>query len=73
MSAPHDALALKRLLSPLLLGIEGVSGLGVPAGCLTVYLEVDDVEVRRRVEEVVAKVAPDARPQFEVTGSFHKQ
>ncbi len=73
MPAPTDALALKRLLSPLLLGVEGVSGLGVPGGRLTVYLEADDAGVRRRVREIVARVAPSASPRFEVTGPFRKQ
>lgn len=72
MSTPTDPLALKRRLSPLLLEIEGVSGLGVPGGLLTVYLEVDDDEVRRRVREVVDSVAPGASPRFEVTGKFRK-
>jgi hypothetical protein len=73
MPLPRDALALKRLLSPHLLGIEGVCGLGAPGGCLTVYLEADDAVVRRRVAEVVARIAPDAQPRFEVTGPFRKQ
>jgi hypothetical protein len=73
MPAPTDALALKRLLSPLLLAIEGVSGLGVPGGQLTIYLEADDADVRRRVSEIVARAAPGATPRFEVTGPFRKQ
>jgi hypothetical protein len=66
----RDPVALKRLLSPLLLGIKGVSGLGVPSGTLTVYLESDDEDVRRRVKEVIAKTAPDAVPEFVITGAF---
>jgi hypothetical protein len=72
--APADvALALKRRLSPLLLEIDGVSGLGVPGGHLTVYLEADDAEVRRRVEEVVARCAAGATLRFEITGRLRKQ
>ena len=70
MSDEADATAHKRLLSPLLLQIPGVSGLGLPSGRLTVYLEVDDAEVRRRVLAVAAKAAPDARLAFQVTGRF---
>lgn len=73
MSSPTDPLALKRLLSPLILEIEGVSGLGVPGGVLTVYLEADDAGVRRRVCEVVDRVAPGASPRFEVTGKIRKR
>lgn len=73
MSAPTDHLALKRRLSRRVLEIEGVSGIGVPGGCLTIYLEVDDPEVRRRVCQVIAKAAPRATPRFEVTGPIRKR
>jgi hypothetical protein len=73
MTAPDDAPALKKLLSPLLLGIEGVSGLGVPGGRLTVYLEAEDADVRHRVEEVIGRLAPGTQPLYEVTGPFRKQ
>ena len=73
MSAPPDTLELKRRLSPLVLGIEGVSGLGLPGGRLTIYLETDDADVRRRVLDIVAKAAPTATPRFEVSGPFRKQ
>jgi hypothetical protein len=73
MPPPTDPLALKRLLSPLVLEIEGVSGLGVPGGRLTVYLEAEDAQVRRRVCEVVDRVAPGASPRFEVTGKIRKR
>jgi len=65
-----DIVALKRLLSPLLLEIKGVSGLGVPGGRLTVYLESESEEIRRRVRQAAAKVAPGAILEFEVTGPF---
>jgi hypothetical protein len=73
MSARPDALALKQLLSPLLLEVEGVSGVGAPGGRLTVYLEADDPSVRKRVKEIVARAAPAETPHFEVTGAFRKQ
>jgi hypothetical protein len=73
MSSKADAIAQKRLRSPLLLGIQGVSGLGLPSGRLTVYLEKDDAAVRRRVLDVAAKAAPEARLEFQVTGPFRAQ
>lgn len=73
MSAAPDDLALKRRLSPLVLEIAGVSGIGLPRGRLTVYLEVDEPAVRRRVCRVVARVAPGASPRFEVTGPIRKR
>jgi len=68
-----DKLVLKQLLSPILLGIKGVSGLGLPGGRLTVYLEADDADVRREVEAAIAKVAPGTRTLYEITGRFTKQ
>jgi hypothetical protein len=70
VSDADDPVALKRRLSPLLLGIKGVSGLGVPNGRLTVYLESDDAAVRRRVESAIEKAAPGTAPAFVVTGAF---
>ena len=63
-------MALKRLLSPRLLDVEGVSGLGLPGGKLTVYLSEDTEEVRGRVREVIAKLAPKTELAFEFTGPF---
>jgi hypothetical protein len=48
--AEEDVAALKRRLSPWLLEMDGVSGIGLPAGWLTVYLKKDDAELRRRIE-----------------------
>jgi hypothetical protein len=65
-----DPLELKRRLSPLLLGIKGVSGLGLPGGRLTVYLEADDDDVRRSVEKVASEAVPGIALRFQVTGPF---
>lgn len=62
-----DLVALKRRLSPKLLDIPGVSGVGVRNGRLTVYLEADDAAVRRRVQAVVGGTA---EPVFVVAGAF---
>jgi hypothetical protein len=68
-----DVATLKRRLSPRLLDIDGVSGMGLPRGKLTVYLAVDSESVRRRVQELIAKLAPGTRPVFEVTGPLRSQ
>jgi hypothetical protein len=71
--SPPDARELKRTLGPPLLEISGVSGIGTPAGRLTVYLERDDPSVRRRVEEVVERLLPGVPIAFETTGRFRPQ
>jgi hypothetical protein len=68
-----DARELKRMLGPSLLAIDGVSGVGVPAGRLTVYLERDEPSVRRQVEDVVKRLAPNVTVAFEKTGRFRPQ
>ena len=51
----------------------GVSGIGVPKGRLTVYLEADSEDVRNRVREVLKTVSPEADIVFLVTVKFAKQ
>jgi hypothetical protein len=68
-----DPRALKRKVSYKILQLPGVSGIGVPKGRLTVYLESDSEDVRERVREVLKTVSPDADVAFLVTGRFSKQ
>jgi len=70
---PSDPRALKRKVSSQILELPGVSGIGVPKGRLTVYLEVDSEDVRDRVREVLKTVSPEADVVFMVTGKFSKQ
>jgi hypothetical protein len=70
---PYDPRALKRKVSSQILELPGVSGIGVPKGRLTVYLEVDSEDVRDRVREVLKVVSPEADVVFMVTGKFSKQ
>ena len=51
----------------------GVSGIGIPKGQLTVYLESDSEDVRDRVREVLKTVSLEADVIFMVTGKFSKQ
>ncbi len=70
----RDALLdLKRRISPALLAIPGVSGVGGAGDVLTVYLESDSPEVRAACESAVRAEAPDIEPSFVVTGPLRKQ
>jgi len=53
--------------------VPGVSGIGVPRGRLTVYLEDDSDEVKNRVREVLKTVSPETAVVFQVIGKFAKQ
>lgn len=66
-----ELLTLKKRLSPGLLSIAGVSGVGISEGTLAIYLEVDSDSVRQAVEKVVGTQAPDAPVTYVVTGKFH--
>jgi len=70
---PPDPRALKRKVSSQILQLPGVSGIGVPKGRLTVYLEADSDDIRERVREVLKTVSPQADVVFLVTGKFSKQ
>jgi hypothetical protein len=70
----RDALLdLKRRISPALLTIPGVSGVGAAGDVLTVYLELDSPEVRAACESAVRAEAPGVEPSFIVTGPLRKQ
>jgi len=70
MSEAEDLDSLKRRLSPHLMGIEGVTGVGLGDSQVNVYLEADTTTVRDKVHRVVAELAPGAPIQFVVTGQF---
>ena len=65
-----DPRTLKKRLSPGLMNIAGVSGVGISGGTLAVYLEVDSDAVRQAVEKVVGNEAPDVPVTYVVTGKF---
>ena len=74
LSDPMDAIdlpTLKKRLSPGLLNIGGVSGVGIRGGTLTVYLEVDSKAVREAVEKFVGAEAAEVPVTYVVTGKFH--
>ena len=64
---------MKRRLSPRLLGIPGVSGVGLSAGKLTVYLAQDSDQVRQKVADMVESDTPGTLITYVVSGTFHPQ
>ncbi len=68
-----DVRVLKQRLSPRLLNIAGVSGVGIREGTLAVYLEVDSEPVRQAVAGVVATEAPNVSVAYVITGPFRAQ
>ncbi len=71
--ADVDLREVKRRLSPRLLGIRGVSGVGLPGGRLTIYLAEDSESVRREVAALLESDAPDTPVTYVVTGAFRPQ
>jgi hypothetical protein len=65
-----DIQGIKRRLSPLLLRLPGVSGVGSAGGKLAVYLSEDSERVRRDVAAVVEAEAPDTSITYILTGTF---
>lgn len=61
---------LKKRLSPGLLNIAGVSGVGISGGTIVGYLEVESAAVRKAVDEVVTAEAADVPVTYVVTGKF---
>ena len=73
MTTSADLRDIKRRLSPHLLSLPGVSGVGIPGGTLTVYLVDDSEAVRRQVAELVESVVPGTPVDYVLTGTFHPQ
>ena len=72
LSEPELRIVKKRV-SPQLLSLAGISGVGINGGRLAVYLESDSKAVRQAVDKVVDTVAPGVPVLFVVTGKFHAQ
>jgi hypothetical protein len=70
MPTADELRSVKRRVSPLLLRIPGVSGVGTPGGTLTVYLAEDSERTRREASAVLERAAPGVPVCYVVTGAF---
>jgi hypothetical protein len=64
--------AVKRRLSPGILAVRGVSGVGISSGRLVIYLKKDLPALRLKLERLLAHEAPDTPFGFQTTGGFRK-
>lgn len=63
---------MKRRLAPRLLGVEGVTGVGVREGCLVVYLDSRREATLRRVAALIEAESPRTPFECVVTGPFRR-
>ena len=64
-------LDIKRRLSPKLMPLEGVSGIGVSGGKLAVYLVREAAEEElKKIRELIDTEAPGTPVEFVSTGEF---
>ncbi len=73
MTDDRELLDLKTRLSPLLLRMKGVSGVGTAGRKLTVYLADDSEQLRKDVEGVIQREAPGVDVSTVVSGEFRAQ
>lgn len=75
MASPRPNLAeLKRRISEVVVGkVPGVSGVGLPAQGITIYLESDDVTVRAAVLKAIEPLKLAVPVHWSVTGKFSRR
>ena len=72
MTTP-DLAKLKGRVSDALLGkVSGVTGVGLPAQGITIYLEADTPEIRAAVEKAIEPLRLPVQIQWQVTGKFQR-
>ncbi len=70
-AAGNVLLDIKRRLSPKLMPLEGVSGVGVSGGKLAVYLVRDAAEEElKKIRALIDSEAPGTEVEFVTTGEF---
>ena len=70
---PVQLKSLKKRLSRRLLAVEGVTGVGIRTGKLAVYVERDQEQLRRQVQDVLDQEAPGLDVKMVVTDAFRRQ
>ena len=73
MASEKYLLELKNRLAPRLLAVDGVSGVAIGEGGLSVYLARDHSSLRQEVEALVQVVAPGCSVRYIVAGDFRAQ
>ena len=72
MTTP-DLAKLKGRVSDALLGkVSGVTGVGLPAQGITIYLEADTPEIRAEVEKAIEPLRLPVHVHWQVTGKFQR-
>ncbi len=72
MTTP-DLAKLKGRVSDALLGkVSGVTGVGLPAQGITIYLEADTPEIRAAVEKAIEPLRLPVHVHWQVTGKFQR-
>ncbi|MEP7101108.1 MAG: hypothetical protein ABI781_11400 [Burkholderiales bacterium] len=72
MAATDDLSAIKRRVSGAVLKLGGVSGVGLPARGLTIYLEDDSPALREKIASALEPLRLKVDVHWEVTGKFGK-
>ena len=69
---PDDLRSVKQRLAPRLLGIDGVTGVGLREGRLAVYLDGPRDAARRQVQALVGALAPGTVVEFFESGELRR-
>jgi hypothetical protein len=71
MTSPGDLAELKSQVSAAILKkVPGVTGVGLPAQGITIYLEADTAEIRAAVQKAIEPLKLAVPVHWQVTGKF---
>jgi len=70
MTADESLLEIKRRISPALLTLDGVSGVGVSQDRLRIYVAKDLATVRKQITALLQQQAAGTPYEIEVSGQF---
>jgi len=71
MTSPGDLVELKSQVSAAILKkVPGVTGVGLPAQGITIYLEADTAEIRAAVQKAIEPLKLAVPVHWQVTGKF---